>query len=191
MLRILIPVIFILLGIGLGAGAGIMLRPAPEMTEAEDATENLPANSETGGTHEDTSKEAAQSRTTPQSVEDSTVIDGRVMPGSSANLEYVRLNNQFIVPIVREGTVRSLVVLSLVLEVETGQNQLVFNREPRLRDALLRVMFAHANAGGFDDVFTSSLAMTPLRQGMREAAIAVLGRIVNDVLIVDIMRQDA
>ncbi|MCV2875862.1 flagellar basal body-associated protein FliL [Rhodobacteraceae bacterium XHP0102] len=191
MLRILIPVLFILLGIGLGAGAGIMLRPTPEMAETESEAEDADPNSTSDTAQEDISADTAQDGTTPQAVENSAAIDGRVMPGSTANLEYVRLNNQFIVPIVREGTVRSLVVLSLVLEVETGQNQLVFNREPRLRDALLRVMFAHANAGGFDDVFTSSLAMTPLRQGMREAAIAVLGHIVNDVLIVDIMRQDA
>lgn len=191
MLRILIPVLFILLGIGLGAGAGIMLRPTPEMAETESEAEDADPNSSSDTAQEDISADTAQDGTTPQAVENSAAIDGRVMPGSTANLEYVRLNNQFIVPIVREGTVRSLVVLSLVLEVETGQNQLVFNREPRLRDALLRVMFAHANAGGFDDVFTSSLAMTPLRQGMREAAIAVLGHIVNDVLIVDIMRQDA
>lgn len=185
MLRLLIPVILLLLGLGGGVGAGVMLRPepAPEETaeaQAQDAPE--------GETETDAPPDASPTQTqTPQAAPSQSAP---VMPGSAENLEYVRLNNQFIVPVVKSGRVHSLVVLSLVLEVVAGQNQLVFDREPRLRDALLQVMFAHANAGGFDDVFTSALAMTPLRQGLREAAANVVGPIINDVLIVDIMRQD-
>ncbi len=110
---------------------------------------------------------------------------------SSSPYEYVRLNNQFIVPIIRHGSVRSLVVMSLTLEVQNGENTTVFNREPRLRDAFLRVMFSHANVGGFDGSFTTIEAMRPLRVGLQEAAQQVLGEIVHDVLIVDIVRQDA
>lgn len=103
----------------------------------------------------------------------------------------MRLNNQFVVPIVRGGAVRSLVVLSLTLEIESGNNQAVFDREPRLRDSFLQVMFAHANAGGFDGSFTEATAMDPLRAALRDAARQALGDIVSDVLIVDITRQDA
>ena len=106
------------------------------------------------------------------------------------DVEYVRLNNQFLVPVMRHGSVRSLVVLSLTLEVRSGQSLTVFQHEPRLRDAFLRVMFAHANSGGFDGNFTSASAMMPLREGLREAAAEVLGDITADVLIVDIVRQD-
>ena len=112
-------------------------------------------------------------------------------PGSTESLEYVRLNNQFVVPVVHDAAVRSLVVMSLTVEIESGRAELVFNREPRLRDAFLRVMFSHANAGGFDGSFTSPNALNPLRSGLRDAAYDVLGPIVNDVLIVDIVRQDA
>ena len=103
----------------------------------------------------------------------------------------MRLNNQFVVPIVRDGSVRSLVVLSLTLEVDTGQNSAVFDREPRLRDAFLQVLFAHANAGGFDGSFTEAAAMAPLREALGEAAVNILGPVLRDVLIVDITRQDA
>ena len=117
--------------------------------------------------------------------------DSPVMPGSDENLEYVRLNNQFVVPVVRDAAVRSLVVMSLTVEVDAGQAEFVFSREPRLRDALLRAMFSHANAGGFDGAFTSPSALNPLRSSLRDAAYDVLGDVVNDVLIVDIVRQDA
>ena len=65
-------------------------------------------------------------------------------------MEYVKLSNQFVVPVVKGKTVVSLVVLSLSLEVPEGQKDAVFRREPKLRDSFLQVLFDHANIGGFD-----------------------------------------
>lgn len=109
---------------------------------------------------------------------------------SAAPREYVELSNQFVVPILVEGVVAGLVVLSLSLEVEQGQTAAVFQHEPKLRDVFLQAMFAHANAGGFRGSFTDSAALAPLRQALFEAASGVLPDIVTDVLINDIVRQD-
>lgn len=82
--------------------------------------------------------------------------------------------------------------MSLNVEVATGQSGAVFEREPRLRDSFLRVMFAHANIGGFDGQFTEAAAMAPLREALLEAAQGILGgSSTYDVLITDITRQDA
>jgi hypothetical protein len=168
MLRLLLPVLLLLLGIGGGVGAGLVLGADPSEEVQSDSTQPGPAEADT-----DSASEAGPTQ---------TPADGT---------EFVRLNNQFVVPIVREGSVRSLVVMSLTLEVASGNNQGVFDREPRLRDSFLQVMFAHANAGGFDGSFTEAAAMDPLRAALRDAARQVLGGIVSDVLIVDITRQDA
>lgn len=104
--------------------------------------------------------------------------------------DYVKLTNQFVIPILTGGEVSSLVILSLSLEVGAGQGEEVYAREPKLRDALLQVMFDHANAGGFNGDFTQNAALAPLRQALREAASAVMGPSVTDVLISDIVRQD-
>jgi hypothetical protein len=93
--------------------------------------------------------------------------------------------------VVRDGSVRSLVVMALTVEIDAGDSDAVFRHEPRLRDSFLRVLFAHANAGGFDGSFTEAVSIDPLRRGLRNAAVAVLGEGVRDVLIVDITRQDA
>jgi hypothetical protein len=161
MIRLLIPVVLLLLGLGGGVGAGLLLSNPP------------PADI------------VAETESTPE------VIDDPSGPSPSGLTEFVRLNNQFVVPIVRNGTVRSLVVMSLTLEVDLGNNQTVFSQEPRLRDSFLQVMFAHANAGGFDGSFTQAVTMAPLRAALRDAARQALGAIAHDVLIVDITRQDA
>lgn len=105
--------------------------------------------------------------------------------------DYVKMNNQFIVPIVEGGRVASMVVLSLSLEVVTGKAEAIYSREPKLRDALLQVLFDHANTGGFRGSFTDGSNLVLLRQALKERAAAVMGGIVTDVLITDIARQDS
>lgn len=165
MIRILLPVILLLLGLGAGVGAGMFLA-SPGETETA-------------------APEPSPEATTPGTgrAPDQTAPRGPT--------EFVRLNNQFIVPIVRNGAVRSLIVMSLTIEVDAGTNQSVFSQEPRLRDSFLQVMFAHANSGGFEGSFTQANSMDPLRTGLRDAARQILGASAHDVLIIDIMRQDA
>ncbi|MPL60964.1 hypothetical protein SDC9_06529 [bioreactor metagenome] len=112
-------------------------------------------------------------------------------PGASGeSSEFVKLNNQFIVPDLDDGAIVSLVVLSLSLEVATGGTEAVYAAEPKLRDALLQVLFDHANARGFRGDFTAAGQMEDLRRALLEAARRILGPTVKAVLISDIARQD-
>ncbi len=162
-MRKLIPVLLALAGLGAGTGAGLALRPAPE--PAADA-----------GTAEGAAAPAHGSTETP---------DPELEP------DYVKLNNQFVVPIVEDGRVVSMVIASLSLEVTQGASDSVHAREPKLRDAFLQVMFDHANAGGFRGTFTDAANLILLRKALLEMAKTTLGDVVTDVLIVDIVRQDA
>lgn len=105
--------------------------------------------------------------------------------------EFVKLDNQFVVPVLQDGRVASMVILSLGLEVEPGATQTVYAHEPKLRDVFLRVLFSHANAGGFRGSFTDAANLVPLRMALDEAAKAVLADEVRAVLINDIARQDS
>lgn len=105
--------------------------------------------------------------------------------------EYVKIGNQLVVPLLRAGRVEALVVMSLSLEIDKGMGEEVTAREPKLLDSFLRVMFDHANSGGFDGEFTSNANLSRLRTSLREAAAAVLGTVVRDVLITDIVKRDS
>lgn len=107
------------------------------------------------------------------------------------NTEYVKLNNQFVIPIVEDGRVASLVIMSLSVEVTLGSTESIFSHEPKLRDAMLQTMFNHANAGGFNGVFTDGTNLTTLRTALLEVAQKIMGDIVKDVLISDLSRQDS
>ena len=113
------------------------------------------------------------------------------VPGPLLEREYVKLSNQFIVPVLDKGKVVSMVILSLSLEVSKGATSKVYDVEPKLRDAFLQVMFDHANAGGFNGAYTDGANLVLLRTALLEAANRVMGVLVSDVLIIDIVRQDS
>ncbi|MGX9355964.1 flagellar basal body-associated FliL family protein [Roseobacteraceae bacterium S113] len=157
----LLPILIALIGIGGGVGAGLALRPEPEMVDKDW--------DEAAANHADASEEET--------------------PLEEAR-EYVKLNNQFVVPVIDTDRVSALVVLSLSVEVQEGQVQTVFSREPKLRDTFLQVLFDHANVGGFDGAFTNSNTMDVLRRSLLEASYHAVGDLVTDVLITEIVRQD-
>ncbi|MBC7137572.1 MAG: flagellar basal body-associated FliL family protein [Defluviimonas sp.] len=161
MIRRLVPILLALLGLGAGLGAGLALKPdAEEMAAAEVCAPVEHA-------------EAAHPEEKPEAVHD-----------------YVKMNNQFVVPVVEGGRVSALVILSISLEVQLATGDQVYQREPKLRDGFLQVLFDHANAGGFRGAFTQANNMTLLRHALLEVAQKVLGPVVSDVLIVEIVRQD-
>lgn len=104
-------------------------------------------------------------------------------------VEYMKLNNQFIVPLVKGNDVTSMVIVSLSLEIAQGKQQDIYKIEPKLRDAFLRVLFDHASLGGFEGNFVSHLGLDTLRLALREMGQATAGPVLRDVLIVDLVKQ--
>ncbi len=171
----LIPLVMALIGAGAGIGAGLALRPP---AGGDVALQECPQRSDASPSKDGERDQNAES-------------NGASGEEAAAKVSYVKLNNQFVVPVVKTGKVAALVVMSISLEVTEGGNEAVFAVEPKLRDAFLQVLFDHANAGGFDGAFTASNKMLILRDALRETAVRILGKTVRDVMITDIVRQDS
>ncbi|MGO4851665.1 flagellar basal body-associated FliL family protein [Phaeovulum sp. W22_SRMD_FR3] len=182
-MRKILPILLALIGLGGGVGAGIFLRPPPE--------EAVVINPCGDGTAPSEHADAAAA----EGHGDAAAAEGGHGEGDGAaaepTREYVKLNNQFVVPVVEQGQVAALVILSLSLEVKIGATQKVYTLEPKLRDNFLQVLFDHANSGGFRGAFTEASNLDPLRRALLEVAIKAVGPEVTNVLISDIVRQDA
>lgn len=160
----IVPLLLLVVGLGAGVGAGIVLKPHEEVAAANPCGE-------------------AEAHAPPEMNVSTEPV--------ALKRDYVKLNNQFVIPVVKDSKIKSLVVLSLSMEIAPGNSEAVYQREPKLRDAFLRAMFDHANSGGFDGEFTANGNMAPLRAELLRAAQAVVGgEVVSDVLITDIVRQD-
>lgn len=165
-MKLLLPLILLFVGVGAGVGAGMMTqKPVEEVSIHPCGDEGV---AETKAAH-------APEEETPEEM---------------ATKEFVKMNNQFVIPVVEDEVVASLVVVSLSLEVLAGQKEAVFNREPKLRDAFLQVMFDHANLGGFSGAFTDTQILDRLRRSLMDVGQTIMGDVVTDILILDIARQD-
>lgn len=172
MKKLLLPLVMMFAGVGGGVGAGLFLFPPSSDDPHSDVVGCLPPE------HDSEEADHVIAPPSPGGVED------------LSEHEYARLNNQFVVPVVEQGKVAALVVMSLSVEVTAGAKETVYQAEPKLRDSILQVLFNHANLGGFEGAFTTAANMRDLRGALREAAHAVLGDLATDVLIIDIVRQD-
>lgn len=174
----LLPLILVLIGIGGGGGAGYMLRPAPAELAAGEEGAAPKAEDHATDSHDDAQKEDSHD-------------DDHSDHGEGADAPaFVKLNNQFVVPVVYQEEVAALVVLSLTLETSADATTALYNQEPKIRDTALRVLFNHAYSGGFDGHFTAPEKLDVLRMNLREAVNVLSGGKVHDVLITDIIRQD-
>ena len=156
----LIPLFVFVLFSGLGAFAGLQMQGPSDSDVADDMADS------------------EEEKTTKES------------PETEASTELVKLNNQFIIPVIDDDTVASLVVVSLGIEIASSQAGTVFSLEPKLRDAFLQVLFNHANIGGFDAAFTNSRNMNFLREALLSAGQSIAGDGVYGVFITDLARQD-
>lgn len=187
----LLPVLLALLGLGGGVAAGHFLKPPPENPAADAKDAHA-----TDATEADAHAAADPKADAHADAHSDAHADPAHAPGGDdahapeSPWEYVKLDSQFVVPVMGEARVASLIVLSISLEVTQGTSAEVYSREPKLRDSFLRVLFEHERAGGFAGVFTDQRVMGELRANLRAAARAVLGKLANDVLVTDILRQD-
>ncbi|WP_417250309.1 flagellar basal body-associated protein FliL [Celeribacter sp.] len=159
-----LPILLALIGLGGGIGAGIMLRPAPEVAVNPCADD-------------------------PNALDQIHLPAASAHEGSSA-YEYVKLNNQFVIPDMKDGKVAAMIVLSISLETLPAARETIYAREPKLRGEFLQVLFNHANIGGFQGTFTETTKMETLHNALLEVARSLLGDTVNDVIVTDIVRQD-
>ena len=100
MISKLLPILLALVGLGIGVGAGIFLRPAHEP-----ATEHSGAAPTEGA---ETPKEHAGEKAAEGE-------EGEVDPETAP--EYVKMSNQFVVPVMENGNVAAMVILAISLEV--------------------------------------------------------------------------
>ncbi|WP_420004682.1 flagellar basal body-associated protein FliL [Arenibacterium sp. LLYu02] len=174
-MRKLLPIIMLILGVGGGIGAGILLAPAPEAPMEHAAAEG----EDPAASHAQEDAHAA-----PE-AEEEHVTDEHAIPN-----EFIKINNQFIIPVMEREQLSSMVVVSLSLEMKPGMAAKVHSYEPKIRDVFLRILFDHANMGGFRGAFTRSEILDPLRTALREEGRRYLGKDLVDVLILEITRQD-
>ena len=190
----LMPVVIALLGLGAGIGAGMALKPAPEPEEVAAACPP-PARRRRARRRRPGARRGGRRPRGGRPLRraaDPFAAAADHGPTLEGELAYVPMEKPFVVPIFEDEKVVAMVVVSLSVETEAEAAPKIEGLKPRLRDSFLKVMFRHANSGGFDGSFTGGRKMEDLKSALRAAAQEVLHeKPVGEVLITEIARQDS
>jgi primosomal protein N' len=108
----------------------------------------------------------------------------------SIDIAYMKFKRQFVVPVMRDNKIQSLVLLNINLELKKSAPQNVYTLEPKLRDAIMRELLKLSHEGAFSSSLTSAATYDNLREALLNAVQSVIKDGVSNVLILDLMRQD-
>jgi hypothetical protein len=103
---------------------------------------------------------------------------------------YMKFSRQFVVPVIGQAGVTSLIVLDINIEVPPAETEKVYLQEPKLRDSLLGTLLALSNNGAFSNQILDQANLDTMRVKLLESARTIIGENAQNVLILNITRQD-
>ena len=115
--------------------------------------------------------------------------DGKTS-NSYSDVSYLKFKRQFVVPVMTRGKIDALVIMNLNLELTPDAPDNAYTLEPKLRDAITRELLTLSNDGVFGANLTSAESYENVRRTLLTAAKTVLPDGIQDILILDIARQE-
>ena len=103
---------------------------------------------------------------------------------------YYKFTREFVVPIVRNGRVSSLVILNLNLEADASMGRKLYDMEPKLRDNIMTTLITLSNDGTTFESMTSVKNYESIRSLVLQNLGSVVKEGITNVLIVDLAKQD-
>lgn len=108
----------------------------------------------------------------------------------AGTVSYLKFKRHFVVPVMKNGTIEALVIMNINLLLNENAPDQTYNLEPKVRDALMRNLMGLSNQGAFGNSLTNAENFENIRLELLKAAKSVLSDSVDDVLILDIARQE-
>lgn len=104
-------------------------------------------------------------------------------------VDYFKFTREFVVPVMRESRVESLVILNINLEVDSRVSSKLFAMEPKIRDNIMTTLIELSNDGST----LEAIANLENYESIRATVLMNLQKIVpegiKNVLIVDMAKQ--
>lgn len=109
---------------------------------------------------------------------------------TTSDVIYYKFSREFVVPMIRESRVHSLVILNLNLEADAELSQKLFEMEPKIRDNMMTTLITLSNDGSTFESMTNVENYESIRSMLLMNLKTVMPTGVRNVLIVDFAKQD-
>ncbi len=164
MLQKLLPVIVIIVAGAVGGGGGFF---AKSMMSGGD-------------------KEAAHEEGEDRHGKEKKKKSGGHGEEEAGSTSYMKFSRQFVVPVVRRGKPKSMVILDINIMVDNSLNEGAYSLEPRLRDAILTRLLGLAGEDMLPQMLEDVEKMQYMKAALLETSREIMGDAALDVLILDL-----
>lgn len=190
MTKILTPVL-IILGIFAGAFGANFLKGSPAEPAAAEAGEKADGeypkeDKKKDDGHKDEKKDKKSDKGKKGDAKANKGKDG--YGGSS--ITYYKFTREFIIPLMNESEIESLVILNINLEVDSSASPSLFTLEPKLRDNIMTTLIELSNDGTTLDYIGNVESYETVRSMVLKNLREILGEGILNVLIVDMAKQE-
>ena len=173
----IVPSIVALLAISAGGGTAYFLKSGSSNPKPASAAHD------TGG-------DEGEGHAKPKKEKKEQKGHGSSDKHGDADVTYYKFSREFVVPMIEDDRVQSLVILNLNLEVDTAISQELFSKEPVLRDNIMTTLVKLSSGGRTLNSITDvdnyetlrAMILTNLQNEIPEG--------IRNVLILDMARQD-
>ena len=177
-MKLIITSVIAIIFVALGSIAGVALKPAVEV-----------AASTTGESGDKAEGDYAADKKASDK-KDAKKGDGYGSDSSSGDSAYYKFSREFVIPIMRGGQVRSLVILHISLETDESTADDLFSEEPKLRDNIMTTLIALSNDGRTLEELTNVNNYETIRAMILMNLQDAISDGIRNVLIVDVAKQD-
>ena len=110
--------------------------------------------------------------------------------GTASDVVYFKFTREFIVPIMHDRKVSSLVILNINLEADSDISSKLFSMEPKIRDNIMTTLIELSNDGHTFNNITDVESYETIRAMVLMNLQRAIPSGIQNVLIVDIAQQD-
>lgn len=109
---------------------------------------------------------------------------------ASGDVMFYKFSREFVVPILKEERVESLVILNINLEADASISQQLFKLEPKLRDNIMTTLIQLSNDGRTFETITDVESYETVRALILKNLENVIAEGIHNVLILDMAKQN-
>lgn len=109
---------------------------------------------------------------------------------SKRDVFYYKFSREFIVPVLNDGKVESLVILNINIEADSSISQQLFSLEPKLRDTIMTTLIKISGDGSTLQNLTNAENYETIRSMLLMELKDVAPTGIENVLILDLAKQD-
>lgn len=102
---------------------------------------------------------------------------------------YMKFSRQFVAPIVVSGRPSAMMILDVNIEIAPSLADTIYAEEPRLRDAVLKVLLRQGSTGALANIFADPGVLEDTRAEILAETRAIVGDGAKAVLIMDVGYQ--